>query len=64
MTDDAGIVRIPFRPNTALTVFDVAGAHDYESIPAAAPPATERLSYEFPIGPDAGGRRQLMHRSG
>jgi hypothetical protein len=57
--DDDGTARIPHRPNTALTVFDVAGAHAYESIPNMAAPATERYAYEFAIGPDAGSRERL-----
>ena len=56
---DEGTVRIPFQPNTALTVFDVAGAHAYDSIPETSAPGTERYSYEFPIGPDSVSRERL-----
>jgi hypothetical protein len=56
---DDDTARIPFQPNTALTVFDVAGAHAYQSIPETSAAGTERYAYEFPIGPDAGGRERL-----
>jgi hypothetical protein len=54
---DAPPVTVPFVPNSALVVLDSAGAHAYQSIPAAAPDGTERCSYEFPIGPGKIGRR-------
>jgi hypothetical protein len=46
-----GMTVVPFRANTLLAVFDVAGAHDYEPIPDAAPSGVVRFTYEFPIGP-------------
>ena len=46
-----GNIVVPFRANTLLTVFDVAGVHDYEPIPEAAPANVARYTYEFPVGP-------------
>jgi hypothetical protein len=51
---------LPFVPNSALVVLDSAGAHGYEPIPATAPEATERCTYEFPIGPDKTGRGAVV----
>ena len=48
---NGSVVVVPFRPNTLLTVFDVAGVHDYEPIPEEAPADLARYTYEFPIGP-------------
>jgi hypothetical protein len=44
---------VPFRPNSMLIFLNSGGAHGAR-IPADAPPSTERLSWQFYIGPDAG----------
>jgi len=51
-----GSLPVAGRPNTALVVLDAAGALEYQAVP---PDGTACVSYEFPIGPDAAGRRAL-----
>jgi hypothetical protein len=43
------------RPNTALVMLDGGGAHAHTAVPAG----QACVSYQFPIGPDAIGRRAL-----
>jgi hypothetical protein len=41
---------VPFRPNSALVFLNALGAHGAD-IPADAPPATERYSFQFYVSP-------------
>lgn len=50
---------LPFCANTALVLFH-SSAHEFVSIPATAPVATERYACEFRIGPDKKTRRILQ----
>ncbi len=50
---------VPFRRNTALVFLNSHGAHG-ASIPADAPPQTERYLYQFRIGPDAASIRKIV----
>ena len=49
----------PFRPNTAVAFVNADGAHGAE-IPASAPPATERYSYQFYVSPDRAALAALL----
>lgn len=51
---------VPFRPNAVLAFVGPADAHAYEPIPADAPAAVERHTYEFGVGPTREGRRALL----
>jgi hypothetical protein len=51
---------IPFRANSALTMVDTIGAHEYVSIPSSEPANTALYTYEFRIGPDEETRRLML----
>jgi hypothetical protein len=50
---------VPFRANRLVVRVAERGGDEYVSIPATAPPGTERYTYEFGIGPTREARRGL-----
>jgi hypothetical protein len=51
---------VPGAANTALAVFDAAGAHEYQAVPDTAAAADDWITYEFPIALDGESRRRLQ----